>query len=186
MIVNECCRNLLKKLFHDFLSVAQDLDLPVWMDYGTLLGAARESKMIDHDNDIDFSVLDEYREKIDLLSKKLNDAGYHTGFSWNGSGLQIYISEINRLHLDLFIWRDKGGMLDRAMYTPGTDDNKGKQFPRAWLGDLTLLEMEGRLVAAPEKYKELIAYRYGDKWLEPMTIYHFNNYINQNKEIFNS
>lgn len=184
LIVPECCSNLLLELFHDFMDEVNRLNVPIWADYGTLLGCVRDGKRIKHDDDMDWSILAEHKSSLDELLHSMSEKGYDVTGAWSGTGNQIFISKTNRLHLDIFIWFKEDDMLYRKKYVDGTDDNKGKDFPVEWLGELTKARMNGRMINIPKESEKLLSYRYGDSWVTPQRVYGFNNNPNNNKDMF--
>ena len=53
-------------------NILESLGILFWLDFGTLLGAARNNKIMDWDHDFDLAVLDDDREKLILAKKKLD------------------------------------------------------------------------------------------------------------------
>jgi phosphorylcholine metabolism protein LicD len=76
-------------------NILESLGILFWLDFGTLLGAARNNKIMDWDHDFDLAVLDDDREKLILAKKKLEAKGFRVVFQknlpWFEDLIQIYI-----------------------------------------------------------------------------------------------
>lgn len=183
--VPSCCRSHIRDLFNAGVDAFEQADVTWMVDYGTLLGAIREGDFIPHDDDADFSMLEDDADKVrNSLQQIADERGYDLRESFGGHGLQLYLSKVNDLHVDFFFWYENGDFMDRKFYVAGTDDNKGRVVPKNWFFDLTTAEMDGRVVRVPKNAEEWLAYRYGDTWREPLRIFRFNNTPNTNKDRF--
>src|SRR5690606_32593503 len=121
------------------------------------------------------------REKVkDSLQRVADENGYDLRSSFGGHGLQLYLSTKNSLHIDFFFWVEDYGIMRRNHYVPGTDTNKGLDFPKEWVDELIDIEMDGRLVKAPKDPANMCEWRYGESWRVPMRIFKFNNTPNKN------
>ena len=88
-----------RKRFFDHVvpikNILESLGILFWLDFGTLLGAARNNKIMDWDHDFDLAVLDNDREKLILAKKKLEDKGFRVviqkNLPWLEDLMQIYI-----------------------------------------------------------------------------------------------
>lgn len=70
--------------------VLEKNEVKYWLDGGSLLGAFRNGKMIDHDLDIDFAVLgEEDLEKAAKLLESIKPEGYTVRFEYLNFCLNI-------------------------------------------------------------------------------------------------
>ena len=56
--------------------ILQTNNIGYWVDQGTLLGLIRDGKLIGHDKDIDFSILDEDLYKLEKVISEIEKEGY--------------------------------------------------------------------------------------------------------------
>lgn len=166
-----------------------------WLDYGTLLGAVRDGKIIPWDADCDISCMEVDRERITALKPEFEACGtkFHSG-SFNNTGYQIihpdlmeYKEKTRNVHLDAFTWYLDGKMLRRRFYVGmdspvGTDTRKGRDFPASWVENLSEVTIEDIKFPAPEKPAEFCKFRYGNQWLIPMTVGEFNTKVSRRED----
>lgn len=97
--VSGCQKNLLKT-FERFNSFCKDNNIPVFLLWGTLLGAKREGKIIPWDDDIDLGISPDNFLKLLNLKDKLSKCGLKLiHYSING---HIHSNEIRIYSDDLF------------------------------------------------------------------------------------
>ncbi len=88
-------------------------DREAWVDQGTLLGLVRDKQLIEWDNDIDLSCMQEDRPKITLRdARRLLARGYVVLTSKFGYTIKTLDSSLKTRKIDLtFIYRKNGHML---------------------------------------------------------------------------
>lgn len=183
LYVPPCCRQHIRDLFNTVIDAFEEFDIYYWLDYGTLLGATRNGNFIPHDDDADFSTLVTEENIIrEALEKYARDRDYILRNAFAGDGLQLYLSETNKLHVDIFFWIEDGVVMRRNSYVKGTDDNKGKDFPKEWLEPRSDLLLDGRSCKAPKYPEQMCEWRYGESWRTPMRIFQFNNTPNKYRD----
>ena len=178
LIVNQCCHEKLVEILQDVVLVFKRNKVDFWLDYGTLLGYTREGKRIPHDIDIDLCAFEKDKE---LIEKALIELVLHKKYviqkdEFNNTGLQVYYSEVNKLHLDVFFWHENGDKMEKSFYL---NDRKGKGFPKEWLTPLVEAKFEGVEVFVPKEKEKLCEHRYGKEWRTPMSIFSFNKLIDE-------
>jgi hypothetical protein len=145
-------------------------DIPHWLDYGTLLGAVREGKLIAWDEDFDLGILGRDIDAIRALAPEIEAAGHRLDASWYPHVLRIYLSTANRIHVDLFAWTERDGLLmhraDSTWDWPGMQDRVA--FPPTYLEPTQEIRLHGRPYPAPRPAHDFLRlHRYGDDYLTP-------------------
>jgi hypothetical protein len=165
-----CCTEHLRELT-DFVHELLDRHGIVhWLDYGTLLGAVRNGAFIPWDEDVDFGVLDTDVPRILELVPELEAAGHAVDAS-DPTVVRIRYSPVNELHVDLFRWSERDGILwtefDSDFDWPGLHDRTS--FPRDYVERLEPVELYGRPFLGPSPVHDfLIEHRYGPDYMVPM------------------
>lgn len=163
-----CCTQHLKDLLFFTHGLLEQHGIPHWLDYGSLLGAARTGELIPWDGDVDFGVLCSDLERVRKLADEVASAGHILNVDdplvW-----RVELSSTNLLHVDLFPWREEGdGNL--KMSWPGYPDECWA-FPRRFLDDMQPVKLYGHPFPAPAPLDEFLArYRYGPDYRVPRRV----------------
>lgn len=111
------------EILHAFAGAMQELQLPYWLDYGTLLGIIRDHGYVETDLDLDFGMyLHDYSPRIsEVLEKygfqkefcRLVDEG-HTGreavYSYKGVHTDIFYYDVQDQHMSTLVAFPEAGM----------------------------------------------------------------------------
>lgn len=138
-----------------------------WIAFGTLLGAAREGKVIGHDSDIDLAYLSDKATPAEMAVElfEIGRALRRHGMSvLNKSGSFITV-----------VWTSPdGGMASIDVYTCFyvgdllyETATVRQRVPRSAILPLTELEFEGRMLPAPADPDAMLAVSYGPGWRVP-------------------
>lgn len=162
-----------------------------WADYGTLLGAVRNTQttwadypwlsqegrttpgpsagIVPHDKDGDLGALWEDWIKFRALQSQIRRAGFDIRIRWQSGSAKILTSRTNHTNVDVFFWhkRRNTDVLYRRGYA-GVDKFKGREFRERDLMPLTKVEWEGMQIPAPRDPEAFLAMRYGAKWRTPI------------------
>ena len=138
-----------------------------WMAFGTLLGAAREGKVIGHDSDIDLAYLSERETPAEMVTEL-----YDVARALRRNGLTV-LNKSGSFITVVFEAPD-GGMGSIDVYTCfyvgdhlyETATVRAK-VPRTAILPLTELEFEGRMLPAPADPDAMLAVSYGPSWRVP-------------------
>ena len=138
-------------------------EIKYWLDWGTLLGAVRNGRIIPWDFDIDLGIHDEDVSKVLSLRVDVWKAGYDIKpCSVLPSKLLFYKKDNHgdAFHIDLDSW-DKDGPVARCTFNPDIIHTAEE------LSLLVDIEFEGRLYPAPRQPEKVLARLFGEDWRTP-------------------
>lgn len=167
-----------KEVMYAIDNIFRELNIPYWLEYGTLLGVIRDNDFIKHDIDIDLGLfLKDYSQNIEKTFikygfKKLrkisidNDKyGIEETYTYNGMEIDLffYTKKGDYMFAHAFqkeegkTWKqtlkENGGYIVREIYLPYTGIDKikflGKYFP------------------VPKDYHKHLSIHYGSDYMKP-------------------
>lgn len=164
-----------QKLLFEVADILESVELPFMLYGGTCLGAYREDKFIDCDEDVDFACLhEEFLPLAKELAEKFTNAGFEVHIvdhrherEWDGTIYGLKLSKYG-INSDLFGWFN----------------HHDKRFTFSHYGDFILahdakyfhmnkdLRFYGRVFRVPEDTEGFLTEKYGD-WKIPHK--EFNN-----------
>lgn len=161
------------------IDVLEENEIDYWIEYGTLLGAIREKKIIEHDYDIDIGVLESKIDKV-KLEKVLKKSGFKkiSEISLNGKVTENkYKYKKLKIGIDFYFFYDeenkiKGyyyGNLQNLTYTETLKKLNGlvayecifKKF------NIGRYEIYGKEIKIPQNYNEHLIEYYGENYMIP-------------------
>ena len=182
-------RKLVQKWGYDILSdiseISEEMKIPIWLDWGTLLGWYRAGKIIEYDYDLDVSTWELDKETHGLLKKNLDLRGFKLvrKFVFNG----IAVTET---------YEKKGVLLDVDYYFGNHEhawtycfnrsemsvikEKKGKQYINGMdvyvfhTSNLSFVQTSfknGIRCFVPEETERRIIEEYGEDWKIPIKDY---------------
>jgi hypothetical protein len=147
------------------LAACEEGDVPVFLAYGTLLGAVREGGFIAHDLDIDLGVLDDAWPRLAPVLDHLRSRGWRIH---RDGDEQVTVSHPHHAHInvDLFRFRRHGGALTaQAESEQGTHHYR---FPRHLIEPLRPRATPwGFAALVPAEPEAFLAHHYGPDWRTP-------------------
>ena len=159
---------------------------------GTLLGLARDGRLISWDDDLDFTIMDDGNIPWDKLEKSLLKKGFWKYREKEKDGKLISQAyKYKNVHCDFTSWQ-KGGDTVHICYGCYEYDNiKYKNgvesLYRVWdievpeISNITWKQLDEHYIPMPENYKEILSAIYGD-WKIPNSNYKPNRV--ERKEYF--
>ncbi len=145
----------------------RDCGLQAWIAFGTLLGAAREGKVIGHDSDVDLAYLSEQPTPSEMAGEL-----YGVARALRAHGFQV--QQKSASFITVVLQSADGGAASVDIYTcfHVGDLLYETATVRAPVGrdailPLGELEFEGRLLPAPADPGRLLTVSYGPRWRVP-------------------
>jgi len=163
-----------------FVKFLKDHSIKFWADWGTLLGALRNGKMIPWDYDIDFGMFNDDALKMLSLSDEVNADGYEFSIDRNPQHIRVvrfFAKEVRdydrshypgyhrgfEFHIDIDPCFADG---DRAVFTA----NLNKSRPLSEVLELEEIEFEGMMLPCPKNPISIMESSYGPDWRTPKVL----------------
>ena len=138
-----------------------------YLNYGCLLGAVREGRMIGHDFDSDLCYLSRHTSPADVvaesfrLQRTLRRLGWRTVRMSGGDVKAVVpLSDGRVCHIDIFA----AFYVDGVFYQLG---NRSGHLPREAVVPLSTVTLEGVELPAPADPEAMLAFLYGPSWRVP-------------------
>ncbi|MGZ4487213.1 MAG: class I SAM-dependent methyltransferase [Nocardioides sp.] len=138
-----------------------------WIAFGTLLGAAREGKVIGHDSDIDLAYLSEQETPAEMAVEL-----YRIGRALRRHGMNVLNK--SAAFITVVFTSPDGGMSSIDIYTCfyvgdllHETATVRHAVPRSAILPLTEMMFEGRMLPAPADADAMLAVSYGPGWRVP-------------------
>lgn len=146
------------EVFYDFLSAE---GIEVFLAYGTMLGAAREHDFIDHDEDIDLGMSEEYRPKLFASLFKLREIGFEV-CRYDRRGVISFMKDGE--YIDIYIFQKEA---------PNVVGCGQEVMPECFMTDLKPFGFLGKEYLAPREYVKYLEFWYGSNWMTPIKFYQY-------------
>jgi len=152
----------------DIKKILDEMQIPFWLDAGTLLGAYRDKDFCDGDeDDTDLCTWENYLpQKYDIV-ERAKTVGFELLHDWE---LEVCLRR-NGARVDIFFNRKNGSEAYRHLYS-GKDILMFLVVPARYYEVLEKLEFKGEIFNIPSPTEEYLTIKYGD-WETPV---HRNNY----------
>jgi len=161
-------RALLRQMFKDILPIIDSSGLDYWIDYGTLLGFARNKDIIFGDFDIDICVWNT-PSNIDILKTKIYPkiASPYTFIKEDWSAYRVFRPTpipFLKAHMDIYLLdKNDSGFVSLDV----GNANSGDTIPSNLLENFTKMNMLGVDVRVPTEYISVLKARYGNSFMTP-------------------
>lgn len=132
-----------------------DVDIPIFLISGTLLGCIREGKLLGHDKDIDIGVWDTYT--VDELANIIRNSGCFYILTKYSKDILV-VRHVNGVTIDIFIHYRESDDYWHAGGKSSWHNTPFNLIPYHFLGDKYLI---------PENYDLYLTENYGNDWFIP-------------------
>ena len=143
-------------------NILQELNIKYWLDYGTLLGAYRNKKVITYDCDLDISILfDKELFNSESLCEILSQDYYIMHHSVD-SYICIYPKnnpQFTMVHIDIYFWHIESKLVKSITWS-------NIYTPNHFYDELESVELNGLDFKCPRHLDQYLQFRYGIDFME--------------------
>ncbi|XP_053362828.1 fukutin-related protein [Clarias gariepinus] len=163
-----CCLRALRETTKHVINILESSGVRYWLEGGSLLGAARHQDIIPWDYDVDLGIYQEDVTNCEYLrnldSGSLVDAN---GYVWEraveGDFYRIQYSESNHLHVDLWPFYSRNGIMTKDTWT---DHKQDVEFPEHFLQPLVPMPFAGTTAYGPNNHRAFLELKFGEGVIE--------------------
>ncbi|NXC92465.1 FKRP protein, partial [Cercotrichas coryphoeus] len=165
-----CCLRALRATARHVLAQLEAAGVRHWLEGGSLLGAARLGDIIPWDYDVDVGLYREDVPKCRWLAAVLatgRPVEDPQGFFWEkaaeGDFFRVHFSRSNRLHVDLWPFYARGGLMTKDSWLGHRQD---VEFPESFLVPLGSVAFAGVVAKAPNDPRAFLEFKFGPGVIE--------------------
>ncbi|NXY80653.1 FKRP protein, partial [Glareola pratincola] len=164
-----CCLRALRETARHVAGALEAAGVRYWLEGGSLLGAARLGDIIPWDYDVDLGIYQEDVGKCRWLAaaaagEPVEDA---EGFLWEkaaeGDFYRVHYSRSNRLHVDLWPFYPRGGVMTKDTWLGHPQD---VEFPESFLQPRVPMAFAGFTAMAPNNARAFLELKFGPGAIE--------------------
>jgi len=165
-----CCLKALRDTAKHVFNVYNRFMLRYWLEGGSLLGAARYNDIIPWDYDVDIGMYmgdikkSTFLQKVWEGKKHIDSDGYVWERATEGDFIRVQYSETNHLHVDIFPFYEKDGMMTKDTWFD--THRQDMEFPAHYLNPLEEITFIGVYVTVPNNYKQFLELKFGKGVIE--------------------
>lgn len=138
-----------------------------YLNYGALLGAVREGRMLAHDSDTDLCYLSDHSSPADVIAESYRITRALRERGWNllrmsGGDIKLLLplSDGRLCHIDVFVAFHVGDTFFQL-------GNRSGSLPRSAIEPFSTIELHGHEFPAPRDPEAMLAFLYGPQWRTP-------------------
>ncbi|XP_069500681.1 ribitol 5-phosphate transferase FKRP [Ambystoma mexicanum] len=163
-----CCLKALRETTSYVISILESSGVRYWLEGGTLLGAARHQDIIPWDYDVDLGIYLEDIPNCEFLrniesGSIVDEKGYVWEKAIEGDFFRVQYSETNHLHVDLWPFYPRNGIMTKNTWT---DHKQDVEFPEHFLKPLVPMSFAGFTALAPNDYRSFVELKFGEGVIE--------------------
>ncbi|KAM6033166.1 LOW QUALITY PROTEIN: ribitol 5-phosphate transferase FKRP [Chlamydotis macqueenii] len=160
-----CCLRALRETARHVAGALESAGVRYWLEGGSLLGAARLGDIIPWDYDVDLGISEDVGKCRWLAAAAAGEAVEDAEGFWEKAGGEFYrvhYSRSNRLHVDLWPFYARGGVM--------TKDTSGHpqdvEFPESFLRPRVPMPFAGFTAMAPNNARAFLELKFGPGAIE--------------------
>lgn len=138
-----------------------------YLNYGALLGAIRDGRMLAHDSDTDVCYLSSHQDPVDVIRESYRAERVMRDLGWDllrMSGgdfkLLLPLTDGRVCHIDVFVAFHAAGRFFQL-------GNRSGQFPRDAILPVSTVSLHGHEFPAPADPEAMLRFVYGPSWRTP-------------------
>ncbi|XP_074666283.1 ribitol 5-phosphate transferase FKRP [Strix aluco] len=164
-----CCLRALRETARHVAAALEAAGVRYWLEGGSLLGAVRLGDIIPWDYDVDLGIYREDAGKCRWLAAAAAGAAVEDaeGFLWEkaaeGDFYRVHYSRSNRLHVDLWPFYPRGGVMTKDTWLGHPQD---VEFPEHFLRPRVPLPFAGFTAMAPNNARAFLELKFGPGAIE--------------------
>ncbi|TNM41215.1 methyltransferase domain-containing protein [Nocardioides albidus] len=147
--------------------LSEHAGVAAYLNYGALLGAVREGRMLAHDSDTDLCYLSAHTSPADIvlesyrITRALRSRGWRVlRMSGGDVKLLLPLSDGRVCHIDVFAAFHVGGTFFQL-------GNRSGDLPRESIVPFSTVTLHGHEFPAPRDPEAMLAFLYGPRWRTP-------------------
>lgn len=186
---NPSSRALGRQIIKGINELARSVDIPLVIDFGTLLGIVRDNDIIEWDDDIDFAISYEYAEQTEFILQAYIRS--RPDIDWEIERVTDVDNRVTSLQLKFIDPKQQCIPFITSIAMRKNDNGKSIHLPSLgmWYSpqkhfdSYELLEWQGQQLQVPNDYLAYLTFQYGE-WKTPKKDISYSDYANLQEVCF--